>query len=106
MNLFILLASIIVMTCKSLQPQPQSTPKLCINCKYFINDNIISSNYIFGKCDFFKEALSDNSHLINGGVKTESYYYPYCSTARSCEHLCGEKGKHYKKNNKKNNKKI
>ena len=104
MNLFILLGSIILVSSSSLKVYPQSTPKLCINCKHFINDNITPSNYIFGKCGFFKETIRDNNnHLIIGGAVVESNYYPYCSTARSTEYLCGEKGKHYiKKNFKKN----
>jgi hypothetical protein len=82
----------------------EPNPKICINCKHFINDNISPSDYIFGKCGFFKETITDNSHLIIGGSIVETNYYPYASTARSMEHLCGEKGKYYIKKNLKKNK--
>jgi hypothetical protein len=57
---------------------------------------VFQDNYTFGKCGFFTE--KENDHYLMTGVKEEiSYYNKYCSTARSCEHLCGEEGKYYKR---------
>ena len=96
MNFFILLASMIIMSCNSLKP------KLCINCKYYNNlDN--SSESIFGKCNFFSEKVSGKNYLITS-EKKDTIYKTYCSTARSFEHLCGEEGKYYKKKYVKRNK--
>ena len=96
MNFFILLASMIIISCNSL------TPKLCINCKYY--SNLDNADSIFGKCNFFSEKISDKNYFITGEKKESIIYKSYCSTARSFEHLCGEEGKYYKKKYIKRNK--
>lgn len=71
-------------------------PKLCINCKYFLNTDY--SNDKFGKCSLFpKEELNNWYRLVNGNTDENEYEYTYCSTARKIEHMCGKEGKMYKK---------
>lgn len=78
------------------------TPKLCINCKYFINNGVTDE---YGKCSFFlKERLKsqDYDFLVNGIIKDQPKDYMYCSLVRSDENKCGIEGKmHKRKYNKK-----
>jgi hypothetical protein len=67
-------------------------PKLCINCKHFISNNIDNK---YGKCSLFPRELIDD-YLIDGNTENNKEYY-YCSTARSFENMCGKEGKMYKK---------
>jgi hypothetical protein len=68
-------------------------PKLCINCKYFITDNDTGK---FGKCSLFTKKENDIFNLVNG-IHTDNIEYHYCSVSRDIEHMCGKKGKLYKK---------
>lgn len=62
------------------------TPKFCVNCKHFINDN--NGNIEFAKCSlFFRE---DTSFLVSGNSTRN---YRYCSTARMSEMMCGREAK-------------
>ena len=84
---------IIVFFCSILLPifsWKKNTPKLCLNCKFFIND-LMGNQY--GKCSFFPTELSDAKFLVTG-IKTTDYYY--CSTARQYENMCGKEGNKYK----------
>jgi hypothetical protein len=77
----------------------KNTPKLCINCKFFINDPIIGNK--FGKCSLFPTDRSDTNFLITG-ITNIDYYY--CSTTRQSENMCGKEGNKYK--NKPNKKRV
>jgi hypothetical protein len=70
----------------------KTTPKLCVNCKFFINDHTRDNEY--GKCSFLSREESNTNFLVTG-IKNIDYYY--CSTARQYESLCGKEGKNYKK---------
>jgi hypothetical protein len=69
----------------------QITPKLCMNCKYFIQNNNFG---IFSKCSFFPNKQNEIIFLVNGIDKEE---YSYCYTARKSVDMCGKEGKMYKK---------
>jgi len=79
--------------------------KLCINCKYFIKGNYDTDEY--SKCSFFKKKKDDDvNYLINGNqevnfwnnilTKINDEFY-YCSTARSCDNMCGREGIKFEK---------
>ena len=67
------------------------SPKICANCKYFINDENMGAEY--GKCSAFP--LENVKYLIDGVIRNNEYRY--CSSARSYEDLCGKSGKKYSK---------
>jgi hypothetical protein len=71
------------------------TPKICINCKYFISNN--NNNNKFSKCSLFPK--EDNYILVNGIHEDKEYHY--CSTSRRIDEMCGKEGKLYKKKYKK-----
>lgn len=71
----------------------QNIPKLCINCKHFIPDNIDNK---FGKCSLFPKTDDNNFYLVTGNIK-EDLDYIYCETARSYDFRCGKNGDFYKK---------
>ena len=64
--------------------------KFCVNCKHFIPHE---HNNEFGKCAFF---VYENSKFLVDGIVRENEYYT-CSTARSCNNLCGKEGVKYRK---------
>ena len=85
---------IIVIICSILLPifsLKKVTPKLCINCKYFIND--LASGNEYGKCSLFPTEVSGMNFFVTG-IKNIDYYY--CLTARQDERLCGKEGNKYK----------
>ena len=83
MFLYILLGLFLTVTCIK--------PKLCINCKYYINTSDVKSNIIYGKCLLFpRKNDNDINFLVTGEKKLE---YDYCSTSRNSENMCGEEGK-------------
>lgn len=65
--------------------------KFCFNCKYFIP----SSNGVnHGKCKMFPTGIENNNFLVSGVRSDTESSYRFCSTARSCDTLCGPYG-HY-----------
>ena len=81
-------------------------PKLCVNCKFFINNQISGSN--FGKCSLFPIIEDNDDYLVNGIQKKQKIDYKYCSTIRkynSSSHglkYCGKDGIHYEEKEKNN----
>ena len=71
-----------IMTVRSLK---EITPKLCVNCKFFISDSFKGTEY--GRCSLFKKQGMDN----DSGKDS----FLYCLTARTYEDLCGKEGKKY-----------
>jgi hypothetical protein len=88
MNYIILIFYSIILPIISLR---QKTPKLCINCKYFIPDN---DSGRFDKCSRFPKQSGKINYLVTG-IKDGEYFY--CSTSREHDNMCGEEGKYYKK---------
>jgi hypothetical protein len=86
--------SIIILCLILLSGSLKLTPKICVNCKHFINDEI--SGPEFGKCREFP--LESVKYLIDGVIRNDEYRY--CSTARNQEQLCGKSGKKYSKSRK------
>lgn len=74
-------------------------PKLCVNCKYFMKDNVDTNHY--GKCLKFPKEKGPVYDLVSGETMSDEEYY-YCSTARTFEFMCGKKGNFYKKKYTKN----
>ena len=66
------------------------TPKLCVNCKFFMK-NFISGNE-YGKCSFFPKTESEIDLVT--GVKKDAKY-PFCSIVRNNDSMCGKEGKKY-----------
>ena len=87
-NLYILICSFIL---PIFSLNPEVTPNLCINCKFFrkpfMNDNK------YGQCSLFPEKERDIDYFVTGIEKDMSFYY--CSTARNYDHMCGKEGKKY-----------
>ena len=88
MKLNIILFLYVILPIVSLIPQP----KLCINCKHFLPDNMYGK---YGKCFLFPKKDAKINYLVTG-IVNEDYYY--CSTVRDIDTACGEEGKLYKKN--------
>ena len=65
----------------------EMTPKLCINCKFYISDSFKGTEY--GRCSLFKRKGMDN----DSGKDS----FLYCLTARTYEELCCKEGKKYVK---------
>jgi hypothetical protein len=63
----------------------EMTPKLCINCKFYISDSFKGTEY--GRCSLFKRKGMDN----DSGKDS----FLFCLTARTYEELCGKEGKKY-----------
>jgi len=68
-------------------------PKLCINCKHFIN----AGNNRYAQCKHFPIIVDTMEDLISGYNKNQYIDYNYCSTARRFGFMCGENGKYYDK---------
>lgn len=66
------------------------TPKLCVNCKFFMNNFIIGKKY--GRCSLFPKTETDIDYVT--GIKTESKFQ-FCSIARDYDNMCGKEGKKY-----------
>lgn len=71
-------------------------PKLCINCKYFIEDKESGKFGKFNKCSLFQKDSIDNIYSLVHGAEIDTGYFN-CATARSRESMCGKEGKMYKK---------
>jgi len=87
-HLFTLLHMCMVLLANSLKAHP----KLCINCKYFIQpkDGVKDE---FGKCA--KLPFESSKFLVDGKFRDDDFYS--CSTARSWDRLCGKNAKEYRK---------
>jgi len=93
MKYIIIFFNLIILSISSLK---NNKDKLCINCKYFITDNVSDK---FGKCSLFpKKENNDIYTLVNGIHGETNIEYNYCSVSRELEHMCGKEGKMYKKN--------
>ena len=71
---------------------PQSDPKFCKNCKFFVKPNFLLGDK-FGKCQIFSSKKEDY-YLVDGHREDIDEYY-YCSTARNSDRMCGPEGKKY-----------
>lgn len=71
---------------------PQSEPKFCKNCKFFIKPGFLIGDK-FGKCQIFSSKKEDD-YLVDG-YRENIYEYYYCSTARNSDRMCGPEGKKY-----------
>ncbi len=71
-------------------------PKLCINCKYFVEDAEFGKFGKFNKCSLFPKDTKSNIYNLVYGIGEHNEYF-YCATARSRESMCGEEGKLYKR---------
>jgi len=63
----------------------EMTPKLCINCKFYISESFKGTEY--GRCSLFKRKGMDN----DSGKDS----FMFCLTARTYEELCGKEGNKY-----------
>ena len=70
------------------------TPKLCINCKYFISDDTDAK---FGKCSLFPKIEENKKYYLVNGIDSGAIEYHYCCVVRNDDTKCGKKGKMYKK---------
>jgi len=73
----------------------QITPKLCINCKFYIK-NIFATNK-FGKCSLFPIDKDSDYFLTNGNNNYDNTDYYYCYISRKHDYMCGKEGKFYEK---------
>jgi hypothetical protein len=81
-NIFAISSSIIpILSLKEI------TPKLCVNCKFFIS---LEGRNEYGRCSLFKKTGMDINYLVSG--KDD---FLYCLTARSYDDMCGKEGKKY-----------
>ena len=71
-------------------------PKLCIDCKFFIKDNVFTRNE-FGKCALFSKVKKNDNYLVDGSNQYDKTEYSYCSIVRNYEDRCGEEGRLYEK---------
>ena len=94
MHLFALWCMYLVLLTNSLKV----TPKLCINCKHFIQpkDGVRDE---FGKCA--KLPFESSKFLVDGIVRDDDFYS--CSTARMMHRLCGKDATQYRKKYTKKN---
>jgi len=88
MHYFIILFSLFV-------PIFSFEPRLCINCKHF-NKKLFGDNK-YGKCDLFPREIINWDYLVDGSNNKPVVDYYYCSTARSSQDMCGEKGFYFVK---------
>ena len=89
---------IIVIICSIFLPIfsfKKSTPKLCINCKFFRKDMTHDNNNEYSKCSLFLRDPSNLKFLVTGSKYIDDYYY--CVTARQYESMCGKEGNNYEK---------
>ena len=66
-------------------------PKLCVNCKFFMNDFISGNKY--GKCSLFPKTEMDIDYFVTGIKKKSDMQY--CSITRNYDDMCGKEGKKY-----------
>jgi hypothetical protein len=66
------------------------TPKLCVNCKFFMSNCLSGNSY--GKCSLFPKTEMEIDLVT--GIKKDAKYQ-FCSIARDYDHMCGKEGKRY-----------
>ena len=71
-------------------------PKLCIHCKYFVEDAEFGKFGKFNKCSLFPKDTKSNIYELVYGISEYNEYF-HCATARSRESMCGNEGKLYKR---------
>ena len=91
-SVFTLLSMLFV----SISSLKEIKPKLCVNCKYFVEDPKFGKFSKFNKCSLFsKDGENDVYNLVHGVEPYNGYFY--CATTRSRESMCGQEGKMYKR---------
>ena len=77
-------------------------PKFCVNCKYFLRDNILPDTLKYAHCTKFpKKDQNEMEYLITGDKNKAVESFHYCNTARGRDDQCGKEGKHYRLKSKK-----
>lgn len=74
----------------------ETKPKLCINCKYFIEDSKFGKFGQFNKCSLFPKDTNGDIYRLVYGIEEYNEHF-YCATTRSRESMCGEGGKMFKR---------
>jgi hypothetical protein len=69
-------------------------PKLCVNCRYFVNDGPKTA---FGTCSLFQRVESKLNYNLVDEHHTIPVSYKMCVLVREDANLCGKEGKLYKK---------
>ena len=91
-SLFLLSLFSLFLSCSSYKP------KFCVNCKYYIQDQVLGSQGIYGRCLKFPRINQNQmDYLVSGERKKDSTLYHYCNTARKEEDMCGKEGKEYRR---------
>lgn len=98
MKSFLLIFCSLLQTTFSTSTTIPTDPKLCINCKFFIKENILTPD-AFYKCSKFSY-LEDDNFFVNGRGRPQKIKYHYCSVARQFDHMCGQEGKKYEEKSK------
>ena len=75
----------------------ETTPKFCIDCKFYIKPDFFLISNEFGECSLFVKEQSNDHFLVNGINNNDDKEYYHCSTARKWEDMCGREGKLYEK---------
>jgi len=80
-----------------------STPKFCIDCKFYIKPDSFFVGNEFGECSLFEKERGINVHfLVNGENNNDDdddddKEYYHCYTARKWEDMCGRGRRLYEK---------
>lgn len=82
----LVLAALFVISVESLEP------KLCKNCKHFIQN---PRDIKFSKCGLFTKLQEDNYVLIDNIVFEVPVEHYYCSVSRNYNYMCGRKAKKF-----------
>jgi len=92
----IFIFTLLTLLCLPILSLKEIKPKLCINCKYFIEDNAFGKFSKFNRCSLFPKDNISHVYALIHGVETHNEYI-YCSTTRATESMCGNEGKMYKR---------
>jgi hypothetical protein len=68
-----------------------AAPKFCVNCVHFTTDKNLGDAY--GTCNLFPVKEQDTNFLITGEHKINPVENYFCSSARTFNWLCGERGR-------------
>lgn len=91
---------LIIFICLPVFSLKETTPNLCINCKFFTN-RFMDDNK-FGKCSLFRKSERDIDYFVTGIEKNSDF--TFCSVARNYDNMCGKEGKKYIDNGRRKNK--